>query len=403
MDQRLLRLQVENFRSLQKIALPLGELNVLIGPNGAGKTNVLRVFDFLARIISTDLVPALNGVGGFSGVVFRGGENPPTSIRIGLTATWTPYSQPDLPDEYELRITRRSRPSGTRTLERAESFSFQRSRNRLRNITVSGDNARVIDTFVDRQVQERNIGIQRLSSGLSTLPRLVDDAGSTEVATIADRLSSFRIFDVVVEKARTASRVPEGSVTLATDANNLAAFLLTIARDFPRIWENLVEDARTALPNVQDIDFIYPSGAAHEVVVVLKESGLRRPTHLADASYGTIRLLGILALLYDPKPPALTCIEEVDHGLHPQALELLVRRLRQATERTQLIVATHSPTLVDRLRPNEMIICERRMDGSSAIPAVSQSQIRNIVTASEDQPLGELWFSGALGGDLGEL
>ena len=73
MDQRLQRLQVENFRSLQRINLPLGDLNVLVGPNGAGKTNVLKVFDFLARIILTDLQPALNSIGGFSNVAFRGG------------------------------------------------------------------------------------------------------------------------------------------------------------------------------------------------------------------------------------------------------------------------------------------------------------------------------------------
>ena len=79
---------------------------------------------------------------------------------------------------------------------------------------------------------------------------------------------------------------------------------------------------------------------------------------------------------------------------------MLVKRLREASERTQLIIATHSPTLADRLTPGEMIICERRMDGASAIPAVSAAQIRNIVAASGGQPLGELWFSGALGGDL---
>jgi predicted ATPase len=399
MDQRLHRLQVENFRSLQKISLPLGDLNVLVGPNGAGKTNVLRVFDFLARIIFTDLQPALNGIGGFGNVVFRG-EKAPTSIRINLTANWTLHSRLDDLDEYELRITRRARAGGRATLERAESFAFQRSRGRRRTISVSGERARVIDTTLDQPTREQTIGIQRLSSGLSTLPRLVDEAGSNEVATIADRLASFRVFDVVVEKARTGSRVPDGSVSLEPDASNLAAFLLTIARAYPQVWEKLVEDARTVLPNVQDIDFTFPSGAAHEVIVVLKESGLRRPTQLADASYGTIRLLGILALLHDPEPPPLTCIEEVDHGLHPQALELLVWRLRDASERTQLIIATHSPTLADRLTPDEMIICERRMDGSSAIPAISSSQIRNIESASGGQPLGELWFSGALGGDL---
>ena len=59
MDQRLQRLQVENFRSLQRVTLPLNNLNVLVGPNGAGKTNVLKVFEFLAREIQLTFNPPL--------------------------------------------------------------------------------------------------------------------------------------------------------------------------------------------------------------------------------------------------------------------------------------------------------------------------------------------------------
>jgi predicted ATPase len=173
-----------------------------------------------------------------------------------------------------------------------------------------------------------------------------------------------------------------------------------LSRGAPEVWGQLQEDARQALPQLEEIGFEYPSGGAKEVVVVLKERGLRRSTQLADASYGTIRLLGLLGLLHDPDPPALTCVEEIDHGLHPQALELLVERLREASERSQFIIATHSPAFVDRLRPEEFVVCERRDDGSSTIPAVSAAEMHRIVAASEGLPLGELWFSGALGGDL---
>jgi predicted ATPase len=401
MDKRLHSLQVENIRSLRKISLPLRELNVLVGPNGAGKTNVLQVFNFLAHIIRTDLEPALDSIGGFDEVVFRGGEKVPSSMRVKVTATWTAHSSRSALDEYELRITRRMRGSATPSLERAETFSFKRTHGRGRRITISGDRANVVDTEQgEGQEHEQSIGIRRLSSGLSTLPRLADEAGGNEVATMADRLASFRVFNVAVDRARGASRLPGSQEPLAEDASNLAAFMLVLARNYPHLWEHLVEDAMAVLPQLRGIDFVYPSGAAYEVVVVLNESGLRRPTELADASYGTIRLLGLLALLYDPSPPALTCIEEVDHGLHPQALELLVDRLREASERTQLIVATHSPALANRLTPEELIICERRSDGSSAIPALRWGQIQRIVSASGDQALGELWFSGALGGDL---
>ena len=96
MKQRLLKLEVENFLSLRRITLPLRGLNVLVGPNGAGKTNVLEVFRFLADVIRTDLEPALSLRGGFDEVVFWGGEQAPSSFRIG-GATWTRNSSANAP------------------------------------------------------------------------------------------------------------------------------------------------------------------------------------------------------------------------------------------------------------------------------------------------------------------
>jgi predicted ATPase len=406
-DGRLLHLTVANFRSLRKVSLPLGDLNVLVGPNGAGKTNVLEVFRFLADIIRTDLEPALDSRHGFGEIVFRGGERDQAFIQIGLTATWTTRSSASAPDDYVLRIARRRVEGAPWRLSRRESFRFKRTAGSGRRITINGSRVTVADTNgSDRAESETSIGIRPLSSGLSTLPRLVDDAGGTEVSVFADQLASFRVFDVDVSAARRAARIPRSDEfadefsDLSEDAGDLASFLLVLSRTHQESWQRLVEDATSVLPNLRDIRFDFPSGAAREVVVMLEEAGLRQPTQLADASYGTVRLLGLLALLYDPNPPALTCIEEIDHGLHPQALELLVERLREASQQSQFIIATHSPAFADRLRPEELIVCERLPDGSSAIPAISAAEVRRIVRQSEGLPLGELWFSGALGGDL---
>jgi predicted ATPase len=364
---------------------------------------VLEVFRFLADIIRTDLEPALETRNGFDEVVFRGGESDPSFIQISVTATWTTHSSYNAPDDYSLRITRpkrRVRTSASR-LYRREEFQFKRTGGRGRRITIRGSRAVVAETGAAYQNEpELSIGIRPLSSGLSTLPRLSDEAGGTEVATVAKQLASFRVFDVRVAAARQASRLPRFRESLEEDAGNLASFLLALSRNHERAWLNLVEDATAVLPSLENIRFEFPSGAAREVVVVLDEIGLRRPTQLADASFGTIRLLGLLALLYDQDPPALTCIEEIDHGLHPQALELLVERLREASGRSQFIIATHSAALADRLKPEELIICERQRDGSSSIPALSTADVRRIARESEGLPLGELWFSGALGGDL---
>ncbi|MCO5989930.1 AAA family ATPase [Actinoallomurus spadix] len=400
MDKRLIELHVENFRSLRNVTLPLRPLNVLVGPNGAGKTNVLEVFRFLADVIRTDLVPALDLRGGFEQVVFWGGRRPAASMEISLKATWTTHSSRGAPDEYDLRIERRALKSGETSLSRRESFQFKRTRGRGRRITVSGQKVNVIGIGKDDgESPERSIGIRRLSSGLSTLPRLSDEEGVAEVATIADRLQSFRVFDVDVTAARRPAKLA-ALPTLDEQAGNLAVFLLELRRNDVQAWLRLQQDAIEVLPQLEGIDFAALSGSDHEVIVTLQERGLRQPTPLADASYGTIRLLGLLALLYDPRPPALTCVEEIDHGLHPQALALLIERLREASERTQFLIATHSPAFADRLKPEELIVCERRDDGSSAIPAVSTDEVNRIVEASEGLPLGDLWFSGALGGDL---
>lgn len=404
MHKRLLELEVKNFRSLRQVSVPLGPLNVLVGPNGAGKSNLLDVFKFLADIVQTDIEPALAARGGFESTTFRGGSKSPSNIRVRLKATWTRHSSPNAPDEYALQITRRRREGGD-TLSRKESFQFKRTKGRGRRITIQGEKAQVVDTrkSEDEEPVTHSIGLQRFSSGLSTLPRLSDDAGGNEVAALAEGLAAFRVFDVDVDSARFPSRYPSQALSgtvLFEDASNLAFFLLTLKRNDPESWERLVNDAREVLPQLQGIDFDFPSGAAREVIVVLHENGLRVPTQLADASYGTIRLLGLLALLYDPDPPALTCIEEIDHGLHPQALELLVERIREASERTQFLIATHSPALADRLRPEELIVCERDSGGASRIPVVTRERLENIVERSEDLPLGELWFSGVLGGGL---
>ncbi|WP_229403329.1 AAA family ATPase [Micromonospora okii] len=392
-----MRLEVENFRSLRQVSVPLGPLAVMVGPNGAGKTNLLDVFGFLADTVHTDLEPALSERGGFDQVLFCGGEERPSGVRINLTATWTPFSNPETPDEYELRVWRLSNE-----LYRREFFRYALPGGGRQEITVSGEEL-IVETIDEDGIKptKQKIGISRFSGALSTLPRLSHQWGGEEVTTIAENLSSFRAFEVHVDAARRPSRFPQrGRETLRDDSSNLAAFLFTLSEQDPDAWRQLVEDAMAVLPQLDDIEFDRPSGAAREVVVMLRERGLRRATQLADASYGTIRLLGLLALLYDSDPPALTCIEEIDHGLHPQALELLVTRLREASERTQLLVATHSPALADRLAPPELIVCERGDDGSSVIPAVSTEDIERIVEASEGEPLGRLWFSGALGGDL---
>ncbi|MFB7438962.1 AAA family ATPase [Streptomyces mirabilis] len=400
MNSRFLRLTVENFRTLTRMELPLGPLTVLVGPNAAGKSNVLRVFEFLADVARVGIEPTVEARGGYGEIAFRGGDHTLSGMRIGLEGIWSEYASESSPDEYSLGLLRRrvaGENRGRYHFSRRERFVLHHQADDAATIELLRDTAQV-DSSVPGEQLSRRPEIAGMTTGLrGDLPLPEDSPSALAVRGLAKHLTDVRVFDADVRAARRPSPVGFPGQLLANDASNLADFLLELKKE-PDAWDALLEDVTTLVPSIEDIDVQPAPGTSDRVTVQLRERNLRGRTSLADASFGTVRILCLFALLHDPHPPVMTCIEEIDHGLHPHALELLAERMREASERTQLLVTTHAPVLVDQLEPGEVVICERDAKGASRIPATSAESIQEVVEASEGLPLGELWFSGALGG-----
>lgn len=384
MPRLLTRIQARNFRSLENVDVELGGLNVLIGPNGSGKTNLLNVLRFLATTVRYDLNAALEDWRGFEHVQRQ--DERPGAVKITIRGVITQNASANAPDEYSLEL------STTKTgISRKEDFTFKRQGGQGRRYTARG-NRITISGDAERRVQLASAQ----TTGLATLPKLADDEGGLGIRAFADFLTRIRVLEPNVELARQPAR--QYDAALAGDAANLADALARLRIGDPDSWALLVSDVRRCLPGLVDITLQPSGGSARSVVVNLIEQGLARPLELADASFGTVRVLALLAALHEPDPPPFTAIEEVDHGLHPYALDIIVDRLRAASERTQILAATHSPTLVNRLDADEIIVCDRDPEtGASLIPAVPRAQIRAALTQS-DWRAGELWFSGAIHG-----
>ena len=116
-------------------------------------------------------------------------------------------------------------------------------------------------------------------------------------------------------------------------------------------------------------------------------------TRLSD---GTLRYLCLLAILCDPDPPPLICIEEPELGLHPDVLPKLADHLLAASRRTQLIVTTHSDVLVDAMseQPESVVVCEKH-HGATAMTRLAADDLQVWL---QKYRLGELWIRGELGG-----
>ncbi|MBT9556660.1 MAG: AAA family ATPase [Myxococcales bacterium] len=387
------RIAVENFLSLRSVDVTLGQLSVLVGPNGAGKSNLLDAIRFLGDTARFDLQPTLDRRGGFAEVLFKG-RGGGKRIKFTIEAVATAHAHDNARDEYTLEVSRYNVPSGP-VLRRTEEFKFKRIQGPGRRITVKG--ARF--DLDDGRGAPRSRSVRAQTAGLATLQKLGDDAGGAQVRELASLFETFRVFDIDSAAARRPS-VLEPRPSLASDASNLASFLLWLSMEHPEVYQLLEADLAYVLPGFERLELRPVGGSAESRVIHLKEAGIAEPIPLARASFGTVRALALFAMLHDPEPPKLTCVEEIDHGLHPYALDRIVERLRSASRRTQLLIATHSPALVNRLRPEELIVCERDVaSGASRIPAIDAALVRQM-TQQSDLTLGELWFSGALGGAL---
>lgn len=392
----LVKLATKNFRSLRDVDVDLGDFNVLVGPNASGKSNLLDLIRFIGDSVRTDLGPAIDLRGGFDEICFRAAK--PRRIHIRVLTNVTSYSSPNALDDYQLTFwIGKAAKASTRYLVRDESFKFKRTKTRGRRITIDGSKVEVVDEGSGGKERSESRALLRADSlGLSTLPRLSDEAGGTQIREIAELFSSFRVYDIDVADARRPASVTSDT-RLAADASNLAAFLLRLRNDQEQ-FARLIDDARAFVPGLRDLHFVSIGGPDEAVAIEIEEEKLPGRTSLSNASFGTIRALALLALLYDPNPPRLTCVEEIDHGLHPYVFDRLTDRLREAAARTQLIIATHSPAFVNRLEPGELIVCERDSEtGGSAIPAITGEQVEKVAARAE-LGLGELWFSGTLGG-----
>ncbi|MFJ2510827.1 AAA family ATPase [Streptomyces griseoviridis] len=407
MNHRILGLTVRNFRTLTDVKLPLGPLTVLSGPNAAGKSNVLQSLEFLGDVADSGIGPALDKRGGFDVLAFRGGRNPVSRITVGVEGIWSDHASEEAPDRYELSVSRPRRPEGSReryTTYRRERFVQHPTPGAETSVELTSDTA-TVDSDLAGDHGEGTGSVGRMASALHQGPGSVlpDTAPSARALTsLKAHLSGIRVFEPDVRRAREPYGISESGRHLESDAANLADFLRGLKEmEDGEPWEMLLDDVRTVVPQIRDIHLVTPPDfVSYRTAVELEEEGLRGRTRLTEASWGTVRILCMLAILHDPEPPLLTCIEEIDHGIHPHALELMAERLREASERSQYLVTTHSPVFVNKLSVDEWVPCGRRVDGASVIPDRMPDHVREVVEESEQEPLGDLWYSGSVGGAL---
>jgi len=220
---------------------------------------------------------------------------------------------------------------------------------------------------------------------------------------LRDFLSSFRIFSFdakAIEAAVETTPHPE----LGQDGSNLAAVLDALRDTHPERFEDLNKEFHRWLPEFDRILFETPTKGKKSFLV--RTSIGHHRLRAVDLSQGVLFALAFLALAYLPNPPAIVCFEEPDRGIHPRLLvdirDAMYRlafpeNYGEKRDPVQVIATTHSPYLLDLYKehPEQIVIAHKDQQGVHFERLSEKPHLSEIL---EGAPLGDIWFSGILGG-----
>ncbi len=380
-------IKLNNFLSFGESAQPilLRALNVVVGPNGSGKSNFLESVELLKSAPEQLLKPIREG-GGVRDWLWKGGQGTPTASldfvidnpkgvqKLRYSLSFTEVGQRfEITDEK----VENEKPEASHHEQAYFFYHFNRGRPTL---NVRGDK---------RSLQEEDIDVEK-----SILSQRRDPDQYPEITYLGQTLGKIRLYREWSFGRYTAPRLPQKTDLpndmLESDASNLGLVLNRLRRD-PVVKARLLKALRALYDGIDDYDVQIEGGT---VQVFFHEGRFTVPaTRLSD---GTLRYLCLLAILCHPNPPPLVCIEEPELGLHPDILPTLAGLLKEASERCQIIVTTHSDVLVDAMTdcPEVVLVCEKTAEGT----VMRRLDADKLKPWLEKYRLGELWTRGDIGG-----
>jgi predicted ATPase len=393
------QLMLRNFLSYGRegVTIDLHPLNVLIGPNASGKSNLIEAIGVL-RATPRDLVAHFRERGGAGDYIRSGGSFPE------LATISSVIDYPEFQREFRLHhsIDVFARAHGVGIAKEEIEFGVtlrEEFEGKVRSVVYAHrDGKPMINTLVDfgTELSEQLLPVEGLKPDQSILAQRRDPRAFPEVTYLAEQFEQIAIYQDWTLGRRNQARSAQGtdlpSNFLLPDASNLALVLNELMQRSATRDKLLTYLQRF----YEAAQFISTKIAAARVQLFIEESGgaLIPATRLSD---GTLRYLSLLAILCHPSPPPLICIEEPELGLHPDVVPTIAELLKDASERTQLVVTTHSDALVSALSdvPESVIVCESGTDGTR----LRRLDPDALAAWLEKYALGDLWRMGEIGGN----
>ena len=379
-----------SFAATTEISFNKG-LNVLIGANGSGKSNLIEAISLL-QAMPKDLTKAVRDGGGIEEWLWKGDENPIAQIEAIIE---NPNGRQSLRHMLKFRAMNYRIEVINELIENEKLYD--RAGYDQKYFYYRYDGKRATVNVNEKTNSHGKLHWENIETDQSILAQRQDPDAYPEMAYLGNSYQKIRLYREWQFGRYTPSRKPQRADLpndfLEENIVNLALILNSL-RQNREAKRKLLDALKLFNESIEDFDLRVHSGY---VEIFFQESNFNAPIPATRLSDGTLRYLSLLAILLHPNPPPLICIEEPELGLHPDVLPSLIDLLKEAAQKTQIIITTHSADLIDDLTdmPESVMVFDK-YQGSTSVNRLDKNALGAWL---KDYRLGQLWRRGELGGN----
>jgi len=373
-------IKIEGYRRLSSIQLEMRDLTVMIGANGVGKTSFLDIFKLLAASAKGQLLEQIGG--GLEGMLTRGKAN---HLAISLEASVPGHA----PLKYNLKLVPVRGSSYEISLETLTQHNNPHEPLPQKFIDSHRQNVKYFDVQTKRwesPTWEHN----SFETSLSQVPKMYQQSEN-----LRKQLASCTYYGALDVSDRSPVRQPQDmrpAKLPGANGEDLVSCLYDLRETDPDSFEIVEDTLAAAFPDFEKLNF--PPVAAGKLSMTWKDRNFPKPIYVHELSEGTLRFLWLVTLLQSRGLTFITLIDEPEVSLHPELLRLLADLMREASKRTQLIVATHSDRLIRFLKPEEVLIC----DAEEGLTTMTWADKLDLDKWLSEYSLDEVWAMNLIGG-----
>ena len=390
-----------SFKGENKIELNEG-LNILLGINGSGKTTLLNAFRLLYEGVSgigfEKLFQELWG--GYMNVVNANHHDIPSLIKLTFIFDYrklkkvTPKSPFKEDAYYEILI----KPIGVTNYSLEERLYSENRKSPDRPFEYlkfkDGKGSFSVRHSTGVRTEHENYGGD-VSSQELVLRQISDPRRYLPSHTIKTAISSMALYDTFNTASTSKIRKPaeyNSAMRLGYNGENLVQLLSNLKTSDFWTYQEIEKQLVTVNPGFQSFDFT-PFGS--QLYMSIREANMSHTIGLQHISDGTLRYTLLTSILLNKQRGGLIGLDEPEGRLHPDMINSIAKMLHHAAQESQLIIATHSPLLLNAFTLEDILVFEKEKDNSATVKRYYEEDFEEY----EDEILpGQLWLRGEIGG-----